>query len=67
MDCYTKFQIALLYFPELEDRAARKKLQRWMHQAKGLMEAMKQTGYDEHQHGFTQRQKELVFEYLGEP
>lgn len=67
MEQYTKFQIAQLYFPELDDRSARRKLARWMQQAHGLMPALRQTGYNPRQHGFTQKQLAIVYEYLGEP
>lgn len=64
---YTKFQIALQYFPELDERSARRKLNRWINQASGLRQALDRTGYHPQQHGFTHKQLLLLYDYLGEP
>lgn len=66
---FTKFQIALQYFPELMDRpkVALQKLRRWIRQSEGLCEALARTGYRQQQLTFSKRQVELIYEYLGEP
>lgn len=66
---YTKFQIALQYFPHLIDRpdSASRSLRRWMHNARGLIPALQATGYRESQQYFSDRQVQILHEYLGEP
>ena len=65
----TKFQVAMQYFPgqlENSDSAVRR-LVRWIDNTRGLLPALEQAGYRRSQHGFTKRQVEIVYEYLGEP
>lgn len=64
---YTKFQLAQLYFPDLNDRSARRRLNRWIHQANGLQQELESTGYSPLQHSFSQKQVEIIYKYLGEP
>lgn len=66
---YTKFQIAVQYFPEQIDnsKVAVRHLVRWINKTSGLMPALLSTGYQRHQHHFTSRQVALIYEYLGEP
>jgi len=66
---YTKFQIALQYFPDSIDnpKSAVRHLIRWIDNTRDLLSALLATGYVRTQHHFTSRQTELIFEYLGEP
>lgn len=67
MPKYTKFQIAVQYFPYMNERSARRALNRWMQQAKGLTEALEKAGYHRNQKGFMQKHVDLIHEYLGDP
>lgn len=66
---FTKFQIAVQYFPDQIDnsKVAVRHLVRWINKTHGLLPALTATGYQRHQHHFTSRQVELLYEYLGEP
>lgn len=66
---YTKFQIALQYFPHLIDNpeSATHALRRWMNQCKGLNQALHDTGYNRRQQYFSERQVEIIHDFLGEP
>ena len=66
---YTKFQIALQYFPHLIDNpeSASRSLRRWMNHCKGLNEALKDTGYSNQQQYFSDRQVQIIHDFLGEP
>ena len=66
---YSKFQIALQYFPHLIDRpeSASRSLRRWMNQCKGLNQALADTGYSPKQQSFSDRQVQIIHEFLGDP
>lgn len=64
---YSKRAIAHLYFPDAKPESAEKHLMVWIKQCKGLMELLQADGYNSRSRGFTPRQKELIFEYLGDP
>lgn len=64
---YSKRAIARLYFPDAKPRSAEKHLMIWIKQCKGLMELLQAEGYKNCNKLFTPRQKELIFEYLGDP
>lgn len=66
---YTKYQLAAQYFPDQIDNAkvAVRHLIRWIYNTHGLMPALENTGYIRTQHHFTDKQVQLIFEYLGEP
>lgn len=66
---YTKFQIATQYFPGSIDNpdSAVRHLVRWIDRTRGLMPALRAAGYQRTQHHFTDRQTQLIYEYLGEP
>lgn len=66
-DQNSKRAIALLYFPDLKPESAEKHLMVWIKQCKGLMELLQADGYKSRSRGFTPKQKELIFEYLGDP
>lgn len=64
---YTKYQIALRYFPDLNPDSASRRLRRWMHSVKGLKPALKEAGYSDRQQFFSERQIAILYEFLGEP
>ena len=64
---YTKFALALAYFPESNSATAARRLNRWIRRNSALSDALTATGYNISQHSFTSRQTGLIFEYLGEP
>lgn len=64
---YSKRAIAHLYFPDAKPESAEKHLMVWIKQCKGLMEQLQAEGYKNCNKLFTPRQKELIFEYLGDP
>ncbi len=64
---YTKFQIAMLYFPEDSYDTASRKLRRWIHDDLPLKEALLGTGYRARQRHFTETHLNLLKEYFGEP
>jgi hypothetical protein len=64
---YTKFALALAYFPAASSNTAARHLRRWIAGNKELQTQLIETGYQSSQHHFTARQTALIFEYLGEP
>ena len=66
----TKFQLAMLYFPdtplEHSDSAVRH-LMRWINQTRGLVEALEATGYRKYNQCFSSRQVRIIYDYIGEP
>lgn len=66
---FTKFQIALQYFPELMDRpgTASKRLYRMIDRCGELKRNLEKTGYSRFSKRFTSRQVALIYEYLGDP
>ena len=66
---YTKFQIALSYFPESIDNpdSAVHRLRRWINKNPKLCEELKKTGNWRNSKSFTSRQVALIYEFLGEP
>lgn len=63
----SKRAIAHLYFPDAKPRSAEKHLMVWIKQCNGLMELLQANGYKRNNKLFTPKQKELIFEYLGDP
>lgn len=66
---YTKFQIALQYFPQLMDKPdlAVHRLRQWIVRNHELMARLKAVGYSTKSKRFSKRQRDLIYEYLGEP
>ncbi len=66
---YAKFQIALQYFPHLinNPESATHALRRWINQCKGLNQALQKTGYKHRQQYFSERQVQIIHDFLGEP
>ena len=64
---YTKGELATMYFPIGSTSNALRRLNRYIHNANGLMDELLATGYRTKDRHFTRRQVRLIFEYLGEP
>ena len=66
---YTKFQIALQYFPHLMDKPdlAVHRLRLWIVRNNELMTRLKAIGYSTRSKRFSKRQRDLIYEYLGDP
>ncbi len=64
---YGKSKLALCYSADITEGAARPKLMRWIGCKPGLMEAMRETGYNELSHTFLPIAVKLIVEALGEP
>lgn len=62
-----KGSLAMMYAPNVCRKSALRLLNAYIHRAKGLLEALEETGYSHHARHFTPRQLELVLQYLGEP
>ena len=69
MGAYTKYQIALSYFPDNIDKpeSAVHRLRQWIMRNQLLCAELAKTGYDPKSKCFNGRQLSLLFEYLGEP
>ena len=69
MEQYTKFQIALQYFPDLIDRpkVATRRLSNWIRDDQRLSAALQETGYRKYNRHFTAHQVELIRQYIGDP
>lgn len=67
--CYTKKELAGMYFPELCNASGVQKLKRWMYKCTQLHDELEQAGYgfDANVHNFTPREVRLIVRYLGEP
>ena len=64
---YTKFQVAMLYFPDDSYDTASRKLRRWIGGDLPLKEALRRTGYRTTQRHFKESQLNLLKEYFGDP
>jgi len=66
---YTKFQIAVRYYPEMIDRpqSALQRLRRDIYRCKELHRELVKNGYSNKKKTFTKREIELIFAFLGEP
>lgn len=66
---YTKFQIALLYFPESIDSPnnAVQRLRKAILRNKELLAELHKVGYNAKSKTFTSRELALIYEFLGEP
>ena len=69
MGAYTKFQVALSYFPDCIDRpeSAVHRLRQWIQNNHLLRAELAKTGYNPKGKSFNGRQLAIIFEYLGEP
>lgn len=66
---FTKFQIALQYFPESIDAPnnAVQRLRKAILRNKELLAALRKVGYNAKSKVFTSRELALIYEYLGDP
>lgn len=66
---YTKYQVALQYFPDSIDRpdSAVHRLRNWIIKNRKLCKELKKAGYRPRDKVFTSRQLALIYEYLGDP
>lgn len=66
---YTKFQIALQYFPDSIDAPnnAVQRLRRAILRNRALLTELRKIGYNAKSKVFTSRELALIYEYLGEP
>ena len=66
---YTKFQLALQYFPESIDRpeTAVHRLRTWIRRNRDLSEELTLAGSRTYDKEYTKKQVDIIFKYLGEP
>ena len=62
-----KAELALLYSPNVCRKSALRLMNKYIHNAKGLLPALEAMGYSRAAHHFTKPQLEVVLQYLGEP
>ena len=59
--------LALLYYPDRGYKAALRLFRMELLLTRGLMDALKATGYQEHQRLLSPRQMKIIEDFLGEP
>lgn len=64
---YSKQELAMLYFPDLQPHAAVARLRRWIRRCRPLSDMMDNCWTGKNSKFFSRRQVELIFEYLDEP
>lgn len=64
---YTKSQLAQMYFPELSNVAARRRLARWIARCQPLCDKLADANYDKNSRWFTPNQVRCIVEHFGEP
>ena len=64
---YSKKELALCYFPDLDPRLAVKRLMRWVNRNEELVNELKKTGYKDKFRSINPCQVELIIKFLGEP
>lgn len=67
MDKNTKQYIARQYYPHLKRHSGIRALCRDIARCTQLVAELQKTGYNNRVHRFTDIQKQLIYEYLGEP
>ena len=65
--CYSKQELAMLYFPDAAPHVAVNRLTSWIRRCRPLDEAMQQCSLGKYAKFFSARQVALIVEYLGEP
>jgi len=65
--CYTKQELALLYFPESTPEVANAHLRRWIVRCKPLHQRLIEMGYQKVSKVFTPKETACIFDFLGEP
>lgn len=64
---YGRTELALCYCPDITGDAAWRKLRKWIERFPGLMDSLRNLGYDGSQRSFTPKQVYIIVEALGEP
>ena len=64
---YGKAELAQLYSPGASRASALRLLNKYLHAADGLLDALQRTGYTRGSRHFTRYQVRLIFEAIGEP
>ena len=64
---YSKKELALCYFPDLDPRLAVKRLMRWVNRNEELVNELKKTGYKDKYRSINPCHVELIIKFLGEP
>ena len=64
---YGKAELAQLYSPGASRASALRLLNKYIHAADGLLDALERTGYTRGSRHFTRYQGRVIFEAIGEP
>ena len=65
--CYSKAELAMLYFPDSDPHVAVNHLMRWIYKCKPLMDKLNKTGYSKQAKYLLAQQVRTIVEHLGEP
>ena len=67
--CYSKSELAMMYFPELSQEMASQKLKRWIRRCTPLMGELAECGFSTSscRKDLTPREVRLIVRHLGEP
>ena len=65
--CYSKQELAMLYFPDAAPHVAVNRLTGWIRRCRPLDAALQQYTLGKYSKFFSARQVALIVEYLGEP
>lgn len=65
--CYSKSELAGMYFPTLKRAIAVRKLRRWIIGCTPLMEELEQGYYSPLMRTYTAREVKIIVHHLGEP
>lgn len=64
---YDKVELATLYFPQVSQKAALGRLNRWIHRCPELLDKLQQENVSPRAHFFTRRQVQLIVDFLDDP
>jgi len=64
---YSHKELALLYFPKSQPRAASMQLSKWINRDRELWDQLVAAGYFTRQRLYSPRQVMILFHYLGDP
>ena len=65
--CYSKQELATMYFPEAAPHVAVNRLTSWIRRCRPLDASLQQCSLGKYAKFFSARQVALIVEYLGEP
>jgi hypothetical protein len=65
--CYSKTDLAMLYFPDAKPHTALCRLSRWIKKCTALADALASLHLSPSKAFFRPKEVECIFEYLGEP